>query len=288
MDSYVKIMDNNSPRHLLITGAANGLGKATALHFARQGWRVTATDIDQEGLGKLTGLEGITIRLMDVTSDASVSSVFTELEQAGSPLDLIINNAGIDRYIPFSEAPADTFREIFEINLFGAYRVNQVFLPILNVPGGRIIQIGSESHHLALPFMPYPLTKRAVESYSLSLRQELKFKGIDVVIVRPGAIDTAFIKNLSCIRHLEALRRSRDIGTVSDPAVAKAFETFADSVPGEVGRVVAPEKVAAFIYRISGIRHPASVYRINNDLKLRLSAFIPFRILEKIIHCRLT
>lgn len=223
-----------SLRHLLITGAANGLGKATALHFARQGWRVTATDIDQEGLITLDGIEGITARVMDVTSDPSVSDVFFELEKAGDRLDLIINNAGIDRYIPFSEAPAEAFREIFEINLFGAYRVNLSFLPILNSPGGRIIQIGSESHHLALPFMPYPLTKRGVEAYSLSLRQELKFRGIDVVVVRPGAIDTAFIKNLS------------------------------------------------------GIRHPKPLYRINNDPKLRLSAFLPFRILEKIIHRRLT
>lgn len=265
-----------SPRHLLITGAANGLGKATAIHFAGQGWRVTATDIDQEELKKLTGVEGIETKVMDITSDASVSSVFTELEQAGDQLDLIINNAGIDRYIPFSEAPVKAFQETFEINLFGAYRVNQVFLPILKSPGGKIIQIGSESYHLTLPFMPYPLTKRGVESYTLALRQELKFKGIDVVIIRPGAINTNFIRNLSGIRY-----------PVSDPSLSKAFSTFAASVPGEVGHVIPPEKAAAFIYRVSGIRHPAALYCINNSFRLRLTALIPFRILERLISFRL-
>ncbi len=277
--------------HVLITGAANGLGRATALEFAQRGWQVTATDIDTEALEGLTGEERIVARVMDVTSDASVVRLFQELGKESGSLDLIINNAGVDRYFPLSEAPVESVREIFEINLFGAYRVNQIFLPILKSPGGRIIHIGSESYHLTLPFMPYPLTKRALESYARALRLELRFRGIDVVIVRPGPIRTNFIKSLSDIRnycHCDTPEASGGEATVSDPELSKAFEKFAVSVPGEVGKVISPEKAASFIYKVSGIRHPASVYRINNSLRLRLAALLPFRILEKAIIRRLS
>lgn len=265
------------PQHVLITGAANGLGRAIALEFARQGWHVVATDVDSIKLGELEGVAGILPRVMDVTSDASVSGVFSELDMKGRQLDLIINNAGVDRYFPFSEAPTESFREIFEINLFGAYRVNQIFLPILKSPGGRIIHIGSESYHLTFPFMPYPLTKRALESYAKVLRQELKFRGIDVVIVRPGPIGTNFIKNLSGIRH-----------PVSDTVLNKAFKKFAESVPGEVGNMISPEKVAACIYRVSRIANPRSVYRINNSLRLKVASLLPFWIMERVINRRLS
>lgn len=264
------------PPNVLITGAANGLGRATALEFARRGWQVTATDIDREGLGSLSKEDRIVPRIMDVTSDDSVKNLFMELKGKGISLDLIINNAGVDRYFPLSEAPLEEFKVIFEINLFGAYRVNQVFLPLLTSPGGRIIHIGSESYHLTLPFMPYPLTKRALESYTKVLRQELKFRGIEVIVVRPGAIKTNFIRNLSGIRH-----------PVSDPALSKAFEKFATSVPGEVGKVISPEKAASFIYRVSRIRHPRSVYCINNSLQLKIAALLPFGLLEKIVKRRL-
>jgi len=277
--------------HILITGAANGLGRATALEFARQGCLVIATDIDNQVLDGFEGINTIIPKLMDVTSDESVTSLFREVEHEYGSIDLIINNAGVDRYFPLSEAPVESFKEIFEINLFGAYRVNQTFLPIMKSPGGRIILIGSESYHLTLPFMPYPLTKRTLESYAKALRQELKFSEIDVVIVRPGPIKTNFIKNLSNIivtASPPSPRGKKQRHPVSDLPLAAAFKKFAASVPGEVGKVVPPEKVASFIYRVSGIRHPASVYRINNSLQLRLAALLPFRILEKVINSRLT
>jgi len=276
------------PPHVLITGAANGLGKATALEFARHGWRVTATDVDGKGLGSLSEEERIVPRVMDVTSDDSVKNLFRELKEKNISLDLIINNAGVDRYFPLSEAPLEEFKEIFETNLFGAYRVNQVFLPLLTSPGGRIILIGSESYHLTLPFMPYPLTKRAVESYAKILRQELKFRGIEVIVIRPGAIRTRFIDDLAHIG-VTAIPGSREKQRhpVSDPALSKAFERFAASVPGEVGKVISPEKAASFIYRVSRITHPRPVNRINNSMRLRVASLLPFGLLEKIVKHRL-
>lgn len=261
---------------VLITGAANGLGRALAIEFACQGWQVVATDIDRKALESLKDEPGIHILVMDVTSGESVHEVFTEVKNRFGSLELIINNAGIARYFPFSEAPAEAFREVFEINLFGAYRVNQTFLPIVKSPGGRILHIGSESYHLTVPFMPYPLTKRALESYAKVLRQELRYRGIDVVVIRPGPIRTRIIGDLSGIRY-----------PVSDRALSEAFQQFAESVPHEVSKVISPEVAAQKIYRISRFANPGSIYRINNSLRLRLASLLPFRFLEKAIRRKL-
>jgi len=150
--------------------------------------------------------------------------------------------------------------------------VNHTFLPLVRTPGGRIVHIGSETHHLTLPFMPYPLTKNVLESYAKVLRQELRLNGIDVIIIRPGAIRTQFVKNLSNINY-----------SISNIRLRSAFRKFTSSLHGEVGKVVSPEKAAEFIYRVSRIPNPNAIYRINNSLKLRIAARIPFSTMEKVM-----
>jgi NAD(P)-dependent dehydrogenase (short-subunit alcohol dehydrogenase family) len=260
----------------LITGAARGLGRALAVKFSREGWQVIATDIDFSGTeGESLG-ENYRNLLMDVTSGNSVKDAFEWVKNEFQTLDLIVNNAGIDRYFPFSEAPLEVFREVFEINLFGAYRVNRAFIPLLKRPGGRIIQIGSESLNLILPFMPYPISKNAVERYAKSLRQEMKFAGIDVVVVRPGPVRTMLLEKVHSIDY-----------PVNDPVLRQAFGNFTASAPSGIGNVSEPEEVARFVYRISCKPNPRAVYRINNGFLLKLVKFVPFSLLEKLIARRL-
>jgi NAD(P)-dependent dehydrogenase (short-subunit alcohol dehydrogenase family) len=213
---------------------------------------------------------------MDITSDESVMSVFSRIKEEKIVPDLIINNAGIDRYFPLSEAPVGEFRQVFEVNVFGGYRVNQVFLPLLRKPGGRIIHISSESLNLTLPFMPYPLTKRLVEGYAKALRTELRFSGIDVVIIRPGAIRTRLLETVSHIKPADGGWK-----------IERQFKKFAETASGEIGRTLAAEQVASFIYKVSLIPHPAAVYKINNMLQLRIAALMPFGWLEKFIYRKL-
>jgi NAD(P)-dependent dehydrogenase (short-subunit alcohol dehydrogenase family) len=256
----------SSPKTVLITGAAGGLGQALYRQFHSKGWRIIATDL----------LEREQIMEMDVTSECSVKSVFDTIEKEGIILDLIINNAGIDRYFPLSEAATEQFEAIFKVNLFGAYRINQTFLPLLRRPGGRIIHIGSESLNLLIPFMPYPLTKNVLERYSLVLRQELRFVGIDVVAVRLGAVQTPI---LEAVHHIS--------WPVSHPVLNKTFRTFSAQAKTEIGKVLTPAKAAGKIYRIALSPKPKAIYRFNNMLKLRISTLFPFPWLEKAIYRRL-
>ena len=276
---------------VLITGAGRGLGKALALEFLSKGWRVVATDIsepefDDPTAGALfeshpqTG-KNLLLLKMDVTSDESVADVYRFLAEQEITLSLIINNAGIDRYMLLSAAPVKEFRQIFEVNVFGAYRVNQVFIPLLKRPGGRIIHIGSESLSLCMPFMAYPLSKKLLEGYAKGLRQELRFHGIDVVVIRPGAIDTELLKTVS------ALTRSVGKEEPGDP-LQQAFANFALQAGKEIGKVISPAAAASFIYRVACIPRPRAVYRINNMLQLRIAALLPYGLIEKIVHKRLS
>lgn len=262
---------------VLITGAAHGLGRALARQFISADWFVIATDIDDLSMAWLLEFRNAMVVSMDITSDESVLSAFEQLRNKEINLDLIINNAGSDRYFPLSEAPVDQFKQVFEVNVFGGYRVNQIFLPLLKQPGGRIIHISSESLNLNVPFMPYPLSKKLVEGYARSLRIELRFRGIDVVVVRPGAINTRLLEAVASL----SPEKGKWI-------IEKQFQAFAASASKEIGKTISPETAAAFIFKVAGIPHPVPVYRINNMLQLKIAAWLPFRWFEKIIYRKLS
>ncbi len=262
---------------VLITGAAGGLGKAMTLFFSAKGWHVYACDVVKSTPAEFQRSGGITYFEMDVTSDQSVLAVFEQLQSDKVILDLIINNAGIDRYFPLSEAPVEYFREVFEVNVFGVYRLNQVFLPLLKRPGGRIVHIGSESLNLTVPFLTYPLSKKLLEGYAKVLRQELKFSGIDVVVIRPGAIETPLLNQ---VKTLNSVRMSWKL--------APQFRKFAEGAVKEIGNVISPQEAAEFVYNKSIIPDPSAVYRINNSLQLRIAAMLPYRLVEKIVRKRLS
>ena len=258
---------------VLITGAANGLGKALALHFLEKGWRVIATDLDQQALKQISASENLHPFPMNVSDDESVDAGFAWLKSLDIQLDLIINNAGIDRYFPFSEASVNRFKEIFEVNVFGGYRINQTFIPLLKAPGGTIIHIGSESLNLTIPYMPYPITKNTVERYAKALRQEVKPLGINVIVIRPGAIRTRLLGQLDSI-HPQA----------NNEIVLRRFKKLAESAPKNVGKVTTPEHVASFIFNVAQTKKPKAVYRINNNPLLRLANLFPFAITEKFVN----
>ena len=263
-------------RTVLITGAMGGLGKVLTREFRLNGWKVIATDIEGKVIAEGIQDEMVTSIAMDVSSDESVSSVAGQLLRDQIQLDLIINNAGIDRYFPLSETPVSQFKKILEVNLFGCYRVNQNFLPLLKKPGGRIINVSSEAVRINVPFMNYPISKQALESYSRTIRQELRFLGIDVVLVRPGAINTPF---LDYVRNIEK----------PDPnsLLKIPFGKFLATAYKEIGKTIEPEVVARWIVKIANTRKTRRIYKINNSLQLRIASRLPFWLIDWMVYRRL-
>ena len=179
----------------LVTGASSGIGRAAADRLARSGYTVYGTSRrgDQVDRGSFEMLT------LDVTSDASVAAVVSDVIRREGRIDLLVNNAG------FSTAPAgaeessiEQARSIFDTNVFGIIRMTRAVVPHMRRRGsGRIINISSVFGFLPMPYMAlYVATKHAVEGYSESLDHELRTRGIRVSVIEPANTRTKFDANL--------------------------------------------------------------------------------------------
>jgi short-subunit dehydrogenase len=186
---------------VLVTGATSGIGLATAILLALQGYQVIASGRTEEKLKKVEQAAekaGTTIRrvLLDVTNPDSVTQMQKDVLALtdGYGVDVLVNNAGYAEAGAMEEIPVDVLRKQFETNVFGLVAVTQCFIPNMRSRRrGKIINISSVLGRVSLPLMgAYTATKHAVEAISDSLRMELSDTGIQVVVVAPGSIQTNF------------------------------------------------------------------------------------------------
>jgi NAD(P)-dependent dehydrogenase (short-subunit alcohol dehydrogenase family) len=189
---------------VLITGTSRGIGLESALAFARAGHTVAATMRSPERapeLARIATREGlpITVYAIDVDDDASVRGAMGRIGAALGAIDVLVNNAGIERTGSVEELPMADFRAVMETNYFGVIRCVQAVLPSMRERrSGCIINVVSISGRLAAsPLAPYAASKHALEALSECLAQEVKAFGIRVAIVEPGIIDTAMAREVS-------------------------------------------------------------------------------------------
>lgn len=244
---------------VLITGAGTGIGRACALMLAREGLHVTAAGRTRGTLDEVAGqAPNIDAVIMDVTDEASVERAVV----AASPVGAVVNNAGVSVMGPLEGVPLDEWRRQFETNVFGVATVCRAVLPQMRQRAqtgqgrGRIVNMGSVAGRLAAPFMgTYAASKHALEGMTDALRREVRGQGIDVVLVRPGFVDTGFgaqeQASLAANRHeayAEAHERfarwHREKGHAASPSpdvVAEAvLRALTDAVPKD--RYAAPDK----------------------------------------------
>jgi NADP-dependent 3-hydroxy acid dehydrogenase YdfG len=122
-------------RAVLITGCSSGIGRATATHLARRGWRVYATARRPETIDDLAGA-GCTILALDVTDEGSMREAVAAVERVEGTVDVLVNNAGYSLSGAVEEAPIDEVRRQFETNVFGLVRLTQIVLPVCGARAG--------------------------------------------------------------------------------------------------------------------------------------------------------
>lgn len=188
----------------VVTGANSGIGRATAIHLAGNGYRVYGTVRDRTKAVKLTAMAeqaGVEVLLaeLDIADDASVRDGLSRILDAEGPIDVLVNNAGVGGNAVVEETSPATYLEVMNINLCGAVRCQQQVLPGMRERGrGTIVNISSVVGRVAaLAQSPYVTSKWALEAMSESLAQEVVSFGIRVAIVEPGITKSAiFAKNL--------------------------------------------------------------------------------------------
>ena len=257
-------------KNILVTGASGGMGSAVCHLFAKQGYRVWGLDRTEK-----EPLPGVHFIRTDLTSTESVASAFAEIAAETDTIDAIVHMAGIYDLNSLVEMPEDAFTRIFEINLFGVYRINKAFMPLLKA-GSRVIITTSELAPLnPLPFTGiYGITKTALEKYAFSLRMEFNLLGIQVSVIRPGAVTTGLLNDSTDA--LTAFCGNTSLYTCN----AERFRHIVDSVEA---RSVAPEKIAKVVYNAVSAKHPRYVYCKNRNPLLLLLSALPDRLQGMVI-----
>ena len=185
-------------KFLFVTGAASGMGRATALRFAKWGWFVGGYDVNDAGLASLAEElgEGGLVRHLDVTDKADYDRAVAEFgEVSGGRLDLLFNNAGIGEGGFFEDVPYEASMRIIQINLVGVVNGIYAALPLLkNTPGSLCFTTSSSSATYGAPGLAvYAATKHAVKGLTEALSIEFERHGVRVADVLPGLIDTPIL-----------------------------------------------------------------------------------------------
>lgn len=191
-------------KSVIISGTSRGIGLETALAFGRAGYKVFATMRNPESATAFKQKikeESLTIVIseMDVDSDESVKRGIDAILQENGPIDVLVNNAGIERHGSIEELDLSEFKSIMETNYFGVLRCIKGVLPQMrNNRNGCIINVASVAGHISCtPLGAYAASKFALEAVSEALAQEVKPFNIRVGIVEPGIIDTQMARDVS-------------------------------------------------------------------------------------------
>jgi NAD(P)-dependent dehydrogenase (short-subunit alcohol dehydrogenase family) len=231
-----------SGKVVAITGAARGIGKATATALVRKGARVAIGDLDRE-LAERTAAElgGGTIAVaLDVTDRDSLAAFLDEAERQLGPLDVVVNNAGIMPVTPFVEESEDSIRRQIDINLHGVIAGSQMAIERMRPRGnGHIVNIASQAGKGGVPgIATYSATKHGVVGLSEAIRAELRGTGVEVSCVMPTVVNTELTAGVGQ-RMVKAVEPEDVANEIVDALEAPRFDVWVPRANGALFKFVA-------------------------------------------------
>ena len=270
-------MASETQKSVLITGASQGIGRATVLYLASCGYKIVAAGRSLERLRILQAHSDTPDNVipweLDVGNPVCADQVPLIIERVGR-LDVLVNNAGYGLRGYLEELDMGDVQAQFETNLFSTLRLSQAVIPHMRENGGgAIINIGSVSAHIASPSGgAYASTKSAMRSLTMALRLELHSFGIKVAVIEPGVIRANFLQNQV---------RARGNANPDSPYAARTsvVEERTARFHHTGGN---PLKVARTVERIIRSKHPHPSYTIGPDGRLGVFAarFLPERLVQ--------
>ncbi|MFI0355363.1 SDR family NAD(P)-dependent oxidoreductase [Actinomadura sp. 9N407] len=231
---------------MLLTGAASGIGRATALRLTSEGASVFAVDLSGDGLAEtakaVTGPGTIATRTADVTDEAAVIETVQEAAEALGGIDILINVAGMHRTTPIETLTVEDLQKLFSVNLVGTALFCREALPHLPDRTGVIVNISSLAATQGNPFMSaYAASKGAVLAFSLTLAAEVSGRGIRVVPISPGSTDTALTKAVTFPEGADASYYMKLIAPLGVATPEQIASTIAFAASSDAGYVTGAE-----------------------------------------------
>jgi NAD(P)-dependent dehydrogenase (short-subunit alcohol dehydrogenase family) len=232
----------------IITGAASGIGLATAERLLSSGWKVAAFDRDEEALAthyrKRAEKERVFAAALDVTDEAAVERAVKHVPDALGGLDGVVNSAGIAADIPALETPVDLFRKILDVNVTGTFIMARAAARIMkDAGGGAIVNMASVSGlRGSKGRSAYGASKGAVVLLTQVLAGDFARYGIRVNAVAPGPVDTAMTKTMHTPRDRELWARHVPMRRYGEPGeIASVIEFLLDGTRSSymTGEIVA-------------------------------------------------
>lgn len=260
-----KKIKNEKTKYALITGAYGGMGYKTVKELANNGFTVFALDKRvKEAEENVIPIEA------DITDTESLRLALEKVTAVTKELYAIVHFAGAYMLDSLIELPDEAFDKIFKINVYGAFYVNKLFLPLLQ-KGSKILITTSELAPLdPLPFTGiYAVTKAALDKYAYSLRMELQLLGVSVSVLRAGAVSTGMLGVST-----DALDKFCEKTQVYQCNAAR----FKKIVNGVEAKSVSPEKIAKKTEKILRKKNPKFAYTINRNKLLLLLNALPKRL----------
>jgi short-subunit dehydrogenase len=214
---------------VLVTGASAGIGKATAIYLAQNGYSVYGAARRVEKMQELTSY-GIKPVALDVTKDESIMACVEQIFNEAGSIDILVNNAGFGSYGAIEDVALSDAKYQLEVNVFGAMRLAQLVLPKMRENHyGKIINVSSVGGKIASPLGGwYHASKFALEALSDAMRLEVQSFGVNVIVIQPGGTKSEW-GNIAVDSLLRVSGKTAYAGLVT--GFQKSFEKVAGNVP---------------------------------------------------------
>jgi NAD(P)-dependent dehydrogenase (short-subunit alcohol dehydrogenase family) len=189
--SGIVVAEEAAQKAVLVTGASSGSGRIIAETLAARGYYVYAGARKQADLDALNEIENIHAIRLDVTIQSEIDAAVATVRNKGKGLYGLVNNAGVAVLGPLVEIPESDVEFVFDVNVYGPYRVTKAFAPLIIESKGRITTTGSISGILSRQFYgPYSMSKHAMEAFTDSLAAEMNKFDVKVSIIEPGGFNS--------------------------------------------------------------------------------------------------
>ncbi|WP_328807701.1 SDR family NAD(P)-dependent oxidoreductase [Nonomuraea antri] len=227
-------MERFAGKNVLLTGAATGIGRATALRLAAEGARVFAVDLNEAALAELAS-DAVITHVADVSDETSVREAVARAATTLGGIDALVNVAGIHKTTPLATLTLAEFQRLLDVNLLGTFLFCREAMPYLVASKGVVVNTASTSATHAHPFMTaYAASKGAVLAFSLSLAAEVAPSGVRVVAVSPGGVVTPLMTSVAFPEGVDASFYGRIMPQVGfgDPEAIAGTIAYAASSDG--------------------------------------------------------